>query len=349
MRRGLLMLVLLAAPGCVLDGFGNNGDDTADSDDQNGGGGGNQDQWRARGQGKVYLLDGTADHSLVSIEITNTLEPADGEAYYGWLRGGSAGDLFLGEIPVDNDVVLHEVDVGLNAFREGYTQFEAYASASEPSAPGEGTALWSGQLPEDAVVKLESLLVNGGAGGEGSLRDVETTVEVILAYGQSKIDAYPGDLEMRESCEAVANAIMGYDRDLSQNGTVTEIPDRGPSLLGETDGQLTAIEADVLVAFDAFGGSAADDDIRVAFVDASTCIGNIEQHADEAVSWAGTGTVCGAESACTSYMLSAITNLGYGLDGVDENEDGSIDQDEGTVECAIEALSRLMAFDVAIR
>ncbi len=339
----VLALVLV---GCVIEGRGNGDDDTASQDDTGDGGNNNGDTWRARGDGKAYLLDGSQDHSLFTLEITGTTEPREGEAYHGWLTGGGSA-IYLGEIPVDDDTVVFEHDVGLNAFAQGFTVFQAYSAESTPSAPGEGEILWYGELPTEAAEILEDLLVSSPEGDEGSLRAIETTVETIMAYGQSAIDGYSAVELFREQAEAVSNGISGAAEDVTHNGSVETIPGLEGALTGEA-GQAQVILDDFELAWAAFGGNQADKEILEAFDNGYDCVQRIEAFADAAETLAGTTTVCGAESSCIDLMGRVNVQLTYALVGEDEDDNGTVELDEGTIECAIEYASRMMAFDVGV-
>jgi hypothetical protein len=341
-----MSVLALVLAGCVIEGRGNNDDGTASQDDTGDGGGNSGDTWRPRGDGQAFLLDGVEDHSLFTLEITGTTEPREGEAYHGWLTGGGSA-IYLGEIPVSDDTVVFEKDVGLNAFAEGYTVFQAYASDAVPSTPGEGTILWYGELPTEAAEILEDLLVSSDESDEGSLRAIETTVETIMAYGQSAIDGFSSVETFREQAEAVSNGISGEAVDVTQNGTIETIEGLDVSLTGE-NGQAQVILDDFEVAWAAFGGNQADKEILEAFDNGYDCVQRIEAFAEEADTLAGTTTVCGAETSCIDLMGRVNVQLGYALVGVDEDENGVIELDEGTIECAIEYASRMMAFDVDV-
>jgi len=343
----LLAALVLLGPACILGGGGGNGSDTGAATDDTGGGGGNSgDTWRPRGKGSAYLLDGDEDHSLLRIELTSCMEPRDGEAYHGWLTGGSTA-LYLGEIPVDDDIVLHEVELGLNAFEAGYTTFQAYVASEAPSAPGEGELLWYGEIPTTAVEILEDLLVSSPESSEGSLRAMETTAETIRDYGQSAIDGYSDIVAFRGDAEAVANGIAGTDVDEDGNGTVQTIDGLEVALTGP-QGHSDVILEDFQEVLDAYGGNQADADIREAISVAYDCIQRIDAHAETAHELAGTTTVCGAESSCIGLMNQVIDELDYVIEGYDEDGDGTVELDEGTIECALEYMSRLMAFEVSV-
>lgn len=349
--------LMFALTGCTIDLNDRGGDDTAsNNNDDTGGGGGNLDQWRARGKGSVFLLDGEEDHSLVVVEITNTSPPRDGEAYHGWLIGDGLDAIYLGEMPVNTDTVLFQTDVGVNTFLLEYTRFEAWAGPGTPSAPGEGTALWQGEIPGDAVDILRELLVFSAdsSTGEGSLRTVETVVETVYDYGQISIDDYAssGDdaqnlLIFRERSEAVQNAINGTSNDATDDGNTGLIEGVEVGLVGD-EGHAGGILADLDEAFVAFGGQQSPDEIRDALGEAYDCIQNIESHSEKAADKAGLATVCGAESACKGIMGDVLENLEYARVGQDQNGDDVIEGGEGTIECAIAELSGLMAMPVAV-
>lgn len=349
LRTTLSLMVLLAASGCVIN---NNKDGDApadDTDDTTGNGGNNTDTWHARGGGKAYLLDGELDHSKFTLELTRVTEPAEGQHYYGWLMGGSEGVISLGEITVDGEQVIFEHELGFNGFTDGYTIFEAYMAESQPSAPGEGEIVWRGELGQDAISALTELLIESPdyPNHEGSLRAIETTVEVIRDFSVADIDTTEDVLALQVKGEAVANAIKREELDRNNDGTVQQIQEVTLGLLG-TEGHVGLILDDLRDAFNAFGGQQADSDVRDALDDAYDCVENIEDHALDAYSYSGTVTVCGAATSCRNFLYSAHDSLQLVLDGEDLNADGVISPDEGTVECAIEHISRLLAFDVAV-
>ncbi|MCB9761957.1 MAG: hypothetical protein H6739_19190 [Alphaproteobacteria bacterium] len=343
-----LLLGALVASGCVITPGGKDRDGTDDTADTADGGGGNNLQWRPAGRGKAYLLDGEQDHSLFTLEVTRTAPPDDGDAYYGFLLGGDSGTLALGEIEVQGDQVVFEHELGVNAFLAGYNRFEAYAHDAVPSGPGEGTPLWEGAFSEDAARILEELLVSSpeAPNGEGSLRAIETTVETIRDYGLDGLETLDNVQVLQNRGEAMANGIKNEELDHNSDGTVSTIGGLTVGLVGDS-GQVEIILDDLTEAFNAFGGQSADDDVRGALDDAYDCVENIERHVESAYSTAGTVTVCGAASSCQGLLQDAADDLQLVLDGQDVNEDGAIDDSEGTVECAIDHVSRLMAFDVA--
>lgn len=345
----LALLLLSVASGCVIDTNKDGETPTDDTGDTTGGGGNNTDTWHPRGGGKAYLLDGTLDHSLFTVELTRVTEPAEGQHYYGWLMGGDSGDIALGEIVVDGEQVIFEHELGLNGFLAGYTIFEAYMAETQPVAPGEGEIVWRGELGQEAIGVLTELLIESPdyPSHEGSLRAIETTVELIRDYATAGIDTLEDVNALQSKGEAVANAIKREALDRNGDGTVQQISEINLGLLGD-EGHVGLIIEDLNAAFTAFGGQQADEEVRNALDDAYDCVENIEDHALDAYTYAGTVTVCGAATSCRNFLYSTSDSLQLVLVGEDLDEDGSISPTEGTVECAIEHISRLMAFDVAV-
>jgi hypothetical protein len=91
----------------------------------------------------------------------------------------------------------------------------------------------------------------------------------------------------------------------------------------------------------------SDEEVRDAFDNAYDCVERVEAYANAAATKASVAS-CGAQTCCEGIFGDVIENLGYALDGYDFDEDDFIDiETEGTVECAIEFVSRLISFPVS--
>ena len=347
MTRRLFPWILLAvAAGCT--GVGDNkdqGGDTGSSDDT-----GNPliDTWRAKGSGHAYLLDGVADHSRFLLEVEGTLSPRDTQDYYGWLLGGDAGHQLLGPFEVIEGNTSFEIELGVNLFENGYSSFEAYASEEEPISPGLGDPLWEGALPEEALAIVSELLISSPdtPNGEGSLRATETTVEIIRSYAQSAITDFVNTATCNGQAEAIYNTITAQAEDKDGNGTIQSIEGLDLGIVGDPS-HVTMILEDLTDAFYAFGGLQAEEDVRIALDNAHDCVERVESYAQAAATKASVAS-CGAQSCCELIFNSVVDNLTIALDGTDLNEDRVVDlETEGTVECAIEFVSRLVGFPVS--
>jgi|GEM_PF-3599075 len=307
------------------------------------------DTWRAKGSGYAYLLDGTDDHSLFRLEIQGTLIPRDGHSYYGWLMGGSDGYKLMGPIPVNVSEVEFEVDIGVNGLLNGYNEFKVFQHNEEPLNPGIGDPVWEGSMPQDSLELVQSLLGGTQATGEGSLRSTETTAESIIAAAQAAIDGFTDLPTFNRQAEAIWNAITGTTEDVDQNGEVDTVEGLEKGLVGDS-GHVPEILADLTAAFDAFGGINAEDHVREAIDNAYDCIQRVEAHALRAQDYAGVATVCAAQGSCQNTMETVVERLNMALNGEDINEDGviDVDQNEGTIECSIEYISRLVGFTVGL-
>ena len=315
---------------------------------------GEVDLWRAKGAGFVYLLDGEADHSRLVLEVEGTLTPREGEDYYGWLLGGRNGYVPVGPFDVAGGQVSFEQDEGFNLFEDGYNSFESYVSEGAPVSPGAGVPLWGGAMPQEALDAVNSLLVESThtTSGEGSLRSVETTLETILAFAQSGIDNFTDLATCSDTSEAIYNAIGASAEDIDHNGVVSTIEAIEIGIASsepEVNTHVKAILDDLTTAFNALGAAAEiEPEQWSAIENAHDCIERVQIHSDAARVQASIAS-CAAQSCCDMIFGNVIEELGLALDGADANEDGVVDlESEGTVECGIEFVSRLLGFPVAV-
>ena len=306
------------------------------------------DTWRAKGSGYAFLLDGEEDHSLFKLEIQGTLVPRQGYGYYGWLMGGSDGYKVMGPIPVNVSEVNYELELGVNGLLNGYREFKVFQHDEEPLNPGVGDPVWAGAMPEETLDLVQGLLGGSTSAAVGSLRETENTAEGIIAAAQASIDNFTTLPEFNAKAEAISNAIAGVEEDVDNNGTVETLEGFEMGLVGDSS-HVDEILADLTSAFEAFGGHEAEDHVRDALDNAYDCIQRVESHASRAQDYAGIATVCAAQGSCESTMGIVIEELGISLNGEDIDEDGTIDQEkEGTIECAIEFISRLVGFPVSL-
>jgi hypothetical protein len=306
------------------------------------------DTWRAKGSGYAFLLDGQEDHSLFTLEIQGTLVPREGYAYYGWLMGGAAGYQLMGPIPVNVGEVEFEFELGVNGLLDGYREFKVFQHDEAPLNPGIGDPVWEGAMSEETLGLVQGLLGGTAAAGEGSLRATEDTVEVISASAQSSIDNFTTLPEFNAQAEAISNAIAGAEVDVDQNGTVETLEGLEKGIVGP-GGHVEEILADLTSTFEAFGGLNAEAHVREALDNAYDCIQRVEAHAIRAQTHAGVATVCAAQGPCEATMDIVVEELGMALNGEDTDGDGTIVQEEeGTIECGIEYISRLVGFPVTL-
>ena len=351
--RALILfgLVVAGLVACTGGGPGNkdDGDDTGDAPDT-----GLPDLWRAKGSGFVYLLDGTDDHSRVVVEVAGTLTPRATEGYYGWLLGGRAGHLAMGPFDVVEGEVSFDEEHGFNLFDDGYASFESYVTETAPVSPGNGTPLWGGAIPEEALAAVTSLLVESTSTpeGDGSLRSVESALEVIRAVAQAGIDGFVDLPTCANTTEAIYNAIGASSENIGGSDTVSLIPGIELGIASTEPAEVTHVSLvfdDLTTAFYALGGITDIDEFQREAIDkAHDCIERVQAHADAARHHALVAS-CAAQSCCDGIFNNIIEDLTLALDGEDIDEDGAIDlENEGTVECGIEFVSRLIGFPIAI-
>jgi len=340
-------LVVGGCTGETYGGKGGGGDDTGEPADDTGDDGGSIDEWTPAGSGLGYLLDGTTDNSLFYMELENVPMPSLGKSYYGWLSGGTEGDIYLGEIVVEAEGdLIFEADVELNALLAGYDTFEAWQGTSE-DARTNGSSLWYGQIDADLKEAYLSLILSSDVTpeGEGSLRSLETTCETIIAHSEAVVAQTLEVSEIWAEAEAMSNAITGEEADLDGNGTALTIEGIMP-ILGE-DGLVELIYDDLGVAS---GAVEHGHPIKDLASDAYDCVQLVDGFAEDAADWAGLASVCGEEGACDGMLEDAAAELQWALDGFDADADGEIDlATEGTIECALVYASQMAYLDVYAR
>lgn len=354
MRISVSFLVPWIVIGCGACDFSNGSKDEGGSDTGERRDSGIVDIWRAKGSGFVYLLDGEADHSRLVLEVDGTLTPRSGEGYYGWLLGGGIGHLLMGPFSVNEGTIAFEQDHGFNLFEDGYTSFEGYVSEDAPSSPGLGQPLWGGALPQGALDAITSLLVESAQtpSGEGSLRSVETALETIRSYAQAGIDNFTDLATCADTSEAIYNAIGASEEDIDHNGQVSTLTELELGIANSDPAITTHVSLifdDLTTAFNALGGTSdIGDDERWAIGNAYDCIDRVYSYSSAARLRASIAS-CAAQSCCEMIFGNVIDELTLALDGEDLDEDGQVDLgSEGTVECGIEFVSRLLGFPVAV-
>ena len=336
---GMAALFLTGCDGAAKE----DSSDSADEDDTGSGGG---NTWRAAGSGKAWFVDGASDGSRLHLEVSRTMPPKEGERYWGYVTRGGADVIPLGEIVVTGEDVIYDGEIGLNAIMEGYDGFAAFAGTED--VYGEGAPLWVGSVDTTVYGVIESLLLSSTElGGEGSLRAVETAVQTLADRLRQSIDGTDDVDTLNADAEAVANGIRGAAtaEDLDLNGTI-EVEDVGRAIYGD-DSYVDLILGDLVVAAGVVDPTGTQRD----YINyAADCVGRVEDFARYAAIDAGAATGAAGASVAEGQMENAHENLIFALDGKDEDDSGSIDlSTEGTIECALEWVSRLGEMDVGLR
>lgn len=342
LRLGLLFIAPMAA-GCAAGGASDkDGSETGDEDTGEGGGTGTL--WRPTGAGYAYFSDGMSDNSLFHLELTRCIPPKEGEEYYGFVSKGGTAPVALGAITVSGEEVVFDNDIGINALIEGYDTFEAWANVD--GLQGSGEHLWTGQVDPIIYGVVQNLVIASEVTptGEGSLRSVETAVEGLRDYGQAAVDGGFSLPEIHTTAEGMMNAIRGTTEDSNEDGSV-DVFGEHLGLIG-AGGYVELIKADLTAASNQVDpGNPIKDYANYAY----DCTQKIETHADAAGRDAEGASVTGSDESALSRLTDSIEGLDYALVGLDENEDGLIDDfTEGTIECAIRYVSQMAQMNVAI-
>ncbi len=342
-RRALLLAVVTGLSiGCNGPG-GADKEDTGAGDEDTGGGG-TGDLWRPAGSGVAYFLDGTVDNSLFHLELTRCTDPAEGEAYYGWVSKSGADPIAVGEITVSNEEVYFESDIGENALLAGYDTFEAWATDNGGTAP-EGRQLWVGQVDPIVYDVIQNLVFASALtpDGQGSLRSLETALQEVRTLAQDTLDAPFSASSFTDASESIANSLEGVAEDRNDDGSATTIEGQ-LGVLGD-GGYVELILADLTAATGQVEpGNPIKDYVNYAY----DCTQEVESHARYAAINADVASVCLAEDSCRGRMEDAVTEIDSALNGFDTNEDGTIDLlTEGTLECAISWVAAMAQMSVA--
>ncbi len=182
--------------------------------------------------------------------------------------------------------------------------------------------------------------------------------EWAISFSKGKIERFarwPCKIITLESSEAtcnIYNAIGASSENIGGSDEVSVIPGVELGIASTDPAEVTHVSLvfdDLTTAFYALGGITDIEDFQREAIDqAHDCIERVQAHADAARNHALVAS-CAAQSCCDGIFNNIIEDLTLALDGEDANEDGAIDlESEGTVECGIEFVSRLIGFPIAI-
>lgn len=333
--------------GCTGDKEGSAGDSGVSGDDGTGGSDGSDgtggETWRASGTGIAYLVDGTDANSLFHLEVNNASAPRSGEAYYGFLSGGSTGTVSLGEITLDDSgSLVFETDIGFNGLVDGMDSFAAFMAASEAEAQ-DGEPVWSGQINPELRTAYEELLIADPttADGSGSLRSIALTAQaaqdvVTEALGLSDL----AGIQVRG--EIISNGLQGLEEDLNNDEAASTLDGVHP-ILREGGGIELVLEDLSTASFSVEPGHPVKDLANYAY----DCTQRIEGYVRFAANRGGVASVSASTSSAQEKLLEAQDNLDFALSGQDENGDGTVDDiTEGTIGCAVTFVSQMAYMDV---
>jgi hypothetical protein len=317
------------------DGGSSGGDD---------GGTGNDEHWSPSGEGIGYLVDGALDNSVFHLDIGQANYPRTDESYHGWLSVGGADPLALGEITVTATNFSFETELGLNALVAGYDTFHAFAGTG-PDADSTGTALWQGAIDPELKGAYEALLLakEGTPDGEGSLRTIESMVELLIEHVEEVKGLASVPADFAPWAEGIVNVLEGTEEDLDDDGVVNLLDGLSP-ILGDA-GLVELIKDDLAIASASVEPLHPVKDLANWAYD---CTQRIEGFAKQASREANVALVCTSMELCNQQMDETVDNLEWALGGFDTDESGDIDLiDEGTIECALYFASRMAYMDVA--
>lgn len=340
-------LASLPLLGCSGDKGAGSSDSGASSDGGTGEGDGSDgtagETWRASGTGIAYLVDGTEANSLFHLEVNNASGPRSGEAYYGFLSGGTTGTVSLGEITVDDSgSLVFETDIGFNGLVDGMDSFAAFMASSEDDAQS-GEPVWSGQINPELRTAYEELLIADPAtvDGSGSLRSIALTAQaaqdvVTDALGLADL----AGVQVRG--ETISNGLQGLEEDLNNDEAASTLDGVHP-ILREGGGIELVLEDLSTASFSVEPGHPVKDLANYAY----DCTQRIEGYVRYAANRGGVASVSASTASAQEKLIEAQDNLDWALSGRDDNSDGSVDDiSEGTIGCAVTFVSQMAYMDV---
>ena len=303
--------------------------------------------WVPGGKGIAYLLDGTTNNSLFTLELTNATIPPEGDSYAGFLLGGTS-EISLGELTVDGSDVYWQAEIGYNGLMDGVNRFEARLS--------DGTVVYGGNVDPTIEQAYRQLLIASPytPSGEGSIRALQSAIQRYIEFAQEGVDlAANGDFAVIQTRgEMLFNSIYGIADDRNNDGQVSVIDNILPitdALNGTSTAETFLVE---LVLDDlALGSSAVDPGhpIKDLANYAYDCTQLVEQPAREAAEQGDAATACGSIEFCSSKMQRAKEFLEVALMGTDIDEDGTISiENEASIQCALYHVNQMAYMDIAV-
>ena len=314
-----------------------NPEDTADPD--------TPPPWVPTGSGRAFFLDALLQNSLFTLEMTLITPPPEGVSYSGFLIHADGQELNLGEVPVTESTLFWEKDLGRNCLIDGYTTFEMRI---------DGTPIYGGSINPTIEESFSRLLVTSTEtpSGQGSLREIEATLDAHIALANTAVAR--GEEEFTAAlidAELLFNAIHGFEKDLDDDGTISLLSDTmalvpHATVQGVADSYLVEL---VLSDLDAASASVnPGHPIRDLANYAYDCTQIVEFFGREAGSEVDIAANMTGKPQFNTRMNRAIDNLEMARRGSDQNEDGQIELDESSIDCAAYYVNQMAMLEINV-
>ena len=262
--------------------------------------------------GSVTWRDTTGLSDSVVIALTGVPQPAAGTSYYGWLIADDKTETSVGELAVSAagavDVTYNAPD-GANLLATHHTF--VISSSDQSAAP----ALYSSNVPADALLPLRSLLVGLATNPDGKGIAVGLREQTQMALDRANLamaSTTPADKQLY--LKQVINIIGGsmssdYDASAGDEGDGFGVLNYAAAAIDQANLAKTAVPDNETVAAQADAVVASVNNATAAATAAwNNAVWGVAQIDDEVI----------LDLALTNVVL----NLNKAIDGVDDNGDG---------------------------
>lgn len=306
----------------------------------------------ATGEGTAYFLDGLQANSLVTINMNPISIPPEDELYVVYLLNDQGLELYAGPMPVSNTTISWQSELNTNALLQGYNRLQIRFMS-------DNRIIYSGSIDPVVYNTYSQLIVSSPdtASGEGSLREIQHTLQAIYAH-QDYLINLSGDLTaIYNGAEAMVNSVFGSNVDYNGDGTVESI--NGVSaLIGENlaNTQDTSNLRNLVLRDLASASAAAHQiapthhikDLANYAYDCTQLVGTYVQEAADITDNIAAKLVTD-EVGMDARLTESNQYISYAIHGFDTNEDGAIDDfTEGTINCAIYYVSQMAYMDIEV-
>ena len=139
------------------------------------------------GKGIAYLLDGTTNNSLFTLELTNATIPPEGIVRR--IFAGGTSEISLGELTVDGSDVYWQAEIGYNGLMDGVNCFEARLRRN-------GGVWWKCRSHHRTSLPTTAYRFTLHPKRWGSIRALQSAIQRYNEFAQEGVDlAANGDLQ----------------------------------------------------------------------------------------------------------------------------------------------------------